>query len=97
MINREEMNRQENIAYKELVTAIRGFQVVNQTRTAAVLYKGAKLHVNEKGITEVIVLSEGGRASVVGQYQDHDRAKRILEGMYQRYLANDDVYPMPAE
>lgn len=97
MINREEMNRQTNIAYKEIVTAIRGFQIVNQTGTASVLYKGAKLQVNEKGVTEVVILSEGGRASVVAQYQDYDRAKRILEGICRRYLANDDVYPMPAE
>ncbi len=96
MLNREEMNRAENVAHKELIAAIKGLSVLNQTKTGAVIYRGVKLEVKQ-GCTEVIILTEGGRPWKAGEYQDYRRAQRVAEEIMQRYHMNDDIYPMPAE
>ncbi|MEI3518824.1 MAG: hypothetical protein V8R14_05345 [Clostridia bacterium] len=88
---------QENIEINEITTALRGFQIVNQTRTAAVLYRGIRLKTNERGVTDVVALTGSGQGFLVGQYQDHDRAKQIIREIYSKYATNDDMYFMPAE
>ena len=73
-------------------------QVINQTRTAAMEYRGVSLHTNAKGLTVISILSAGGHVGVMGVFQDHNRAKRITKEIIDTATAGvRNYYYIPAE
>lgn len=81
----------------ETVTAIRGMQVVDQTRESVVVYQGAALTTGKDMRAHINILTPSGNFKDMASYDDHDRAKRIIEEIRNHYIANDDLYILPAE
>ena len=73
-------------------------QVINQTRTAAMEYRGVALHTNEKGMTAISILSAGGHVGVMGVFQDYKRAKSVTKEIIDTATAGvRNYYYIPAE
>lgn len=73
-------------------------QVVSQDGTRAVIYKGVSLVANERGMTVLNILTEGGKAFSMGYFTEHKAAKRVTaEIILSAAAEGKEVYYIPAE
>lgn len=73
-------------------------QVINQTRTAAMEYRGVALRTNAKGMTEISILSAGGHVGVMGTFQDYRLARSVVKEIIDTATSGmRNYYYIPAE
>lgn len=71
-------------------------QILSQDGTKAVVYKGVSLSVNDRGLTLLNVLTEGGKAFIMGYFRDYEKAKQIVREIISS-VGKRTVYCIPKE
>ncbi len=74
-------------------------QIVSQDGTKAVIYKGVSLSANNRGMTVLSILTEGGQAYTMGHFMERKAAKQVVAEIILSAAEKEgkEVYYIPAE